>query len=79
MCSSDLHFACLDAKALPALPLLKELVVDRALFGAVLDVEAVLALDDAGVGAVAELFGCLTKGEGDVEIGDSGELDGRVL
>lgn len=44
-----------------------------------LAVEAVLALDDAGVGAVAELFGCLTKGEGDVEIGDGGELDGRVF
>ena len=31
------------------------------------------------MGAVAELFGCLTKGEGDVEIGDGGELDGRVF
>ena len=74
-----LHFACLDAKALPALPLLQKLVVDGALFRRVRAVVAVLALDDAGVGAVAELFGCLTKGEGDVEIGDGGELDGRVF
>ena len=58
---------------------MQKLVVDGALFRGVLAVEAVLALDDAGVGEVAELFGCLTKGEGDVEIGDGGELDGRVF
>ena len=44
-----------------------------------LAVEAVLALDDAGVGAVAELLGSLTKGESHVEVGNGGELDGGIL
>ena len=39
----------------------------------------VLALDDAGVGAVAELLGSLTKGESHVEVGNGGELDGLSL
>ena len=74
-----LHFARLDAEALPALPLLQKLVVDGALFGAVLAVEAVLALDNAGVRRVAESERGLAQGKGDVKVGDGRELDGRIL
>ena len=47
--SGGLHLTGLHAQAFPALPLLKQLIVDGGLLGAVLAVERILALHDTGM------------------------------
>ena len=54
--SGGFHFAGLDAQTLPAFPFLEQFVVNRGLLGAVLTVECILALDNTGVGIVAQLL-----------------------
>ena len=74
-----LHLAGLDAQALPGLPLLQQFVADGHTGGAVLAVEAVLALDDAGMVAVAQGVGRFHQGAGHGKVRHGGELDGGVL
>ena len=74
-----LHLAGLDAQPLPALPFLEKVVVDRGLFGAVLAVEGILALDNTHMIPVAQIIGGLLQGAGDAEIAHGGKLDGGIL
>ena len=74
-----LHLAGLDPQALPRLPLAEQLVAHGHTLGAVLAVEAVLALDHAGVAGLAHGTGGLHQGAGDAEVRHGGELYGGVL
>ena len=74
-----LHLAGLDPQTFPGLPLIEQLIAHRHTLGAVLAVEAVLALDHAGVAGLAHGPGGLRQSAGDAEIRHGGELDGGVL
>ena len=77
--SGRLHLTGFDTKALPALPLLEQVIVDRGLFRAVLSIEGILALHNAHMGTVAQILGGRLQGGGDVKIRHCRELNGCIL
>ena len=74
-----LHLGRNAAHAQPGLPFVEQLVGDRVLFGLMLAVEGILALDHAGVVGHADILGCIDQRIGHAEIGHSGVLNGGVL
>ena len=77
--SGGFHFACLNAKALPAFPFLEKIVIDRGSFRMVLAIEAVFILNNARMVGISEVCGCLNKAVCGIKIRNSGELDGRIF
>ena len=73
------HLAGLNAQALPCFPLLQELIRNGHLGGAVLTVEGILTLDNAGVGTLAHSLRSLTEGQSNIQIGYCRILNGSIL
>ena len=74
-----LHFAGFHSQALPALPFLQQVIVDRALLRAVLAVEGVLALDYAYMGPESQFPAGIPQGNSHIEVRHGGVFNGGIL
>ena len=74
-----LHLAGLDAQALPALPLLQQVIGNGALLRAVLAVKSILALDHTHVRPEAQLPAGIPQGQGHIKIRHTGVLNGGIF